>query len=369
MTLHFPTIPWRWLVPLVASLVLLGAADARIWTDASGTQQVEAEYVTCQFGKIWLLRSDGRVFGVDPKELSTADQQYVLDVIRQRKADRKPTANPPGCVPYGSGRELCRLKNPRINESSGLACSRRYPGFFWTHNDSGADARIYLFDAKGNDFGSCRLEGVFAYDFEDMFSFQQGDKSYLVVGDVGNNGRAAPVLMLYVIEEPHFDPKRGLETGVVPVLETIYYSYEDDHRDCEAVALDPTNRTLVFVTKERASECFVYTLRWPSRVPEGKALTARRIATLKLPAVTAMDISPDGRRAVVLTYASAYEFARAEREDWSKAFARPPREIVVPERVQGESICYGLDGRTLYLTSERVPTPLIEVPVLEGGGP
>jgi hypothetical protein len=35
----------------------------------------------------------------------------------------------------------------------------------------------------------------------------------------------------------------------------------------------------------------------------------------------------------------------------------------MPRRRQGESICYGPDGKTLYLTSEQLPTPLWEVPV------
>jgi hypothetical protein len=35
----------------------------------------------------------------------------------------------------------------------------------------------------------------------------------------------------------------------------------------------------------------------------------------------------------------------------------------LPPRVQGESICYGFDGRTLYVSSEKRPTPLIEIPV------
>jgi hypothetical protein len=75
-----------------------------------------------------------------------------------------------------------------------------------------------------------------------------------------------------------------------------------------------------------------------------------------------MDISPDGRRAVVLTYGSAYEYTRLGKESWGDAFARKGRELKMPTRRQGESICYGPDGKTLYLTSEKLPTPLLEVP-------
>ncbi len=354
------------LVSFLAVLVCLlasNSADGRTWTDASGEQRVEAKFVAFQFGKVWLLRSDGRVFGIEAKKLSQADQQFVRELIRKRDAKKNETTqNPPGRVPYGRGRELCRLKNRAIAESSGLACSRRKPGFFWTHNDSGDDARVYLFDAKGRDLGSCRLKDVVAYDFEDMFSFQADDKSYLVLCDVGNNGRGAAVQMLHVIEEPPFDSEKGVAGDQVSVVRTIYISYEDDYRDCEAVAVDPTSRTILLVTKERGAECYVYSLRWPE-AKVNKAFSARRIATLKLPAVTAMDVSPDGRRAVVLTYGNAFEYVRAENEDWRKAFSREPREIIVPQRVQGESICYGPDGKTLYLTSEKRPTPLLMVPI------
>ena len=87
------------------------------------------------------------------------------------------------------------------------------------------------------------------------------------------------------------------------------------------------------------------------------------MATLKIRTTSAMDISPDGLRAVVLTYGSAYEYVRGPKETWAQGFSRQPRELRMPRRQQGESICYGHDGKSLYLTSEKVPTPLLEVPV------
>jgi len=74
-----------------------------------------------------------------------------------------------------------------------------------------------------------------------------------------------------------------------------------------------------------------------------------------------MDVSPDGRRMVLLTYGDAFEFQRGEEETWSAALKRRPRKLTMPLRLQGESLCYGSDGRTLYLTSEKLPTPLWEV--------
>ena len=92
---------------------------------------------------------------------------------------------------------------------------------------------------------------------------------------------------------------------------------------------------------------------------------ARRIARLNHTAVTALDISSDGERAIVLTLLRAYEYRRTPEQTWAEAFEERPRPIVMPERRQGESICYSAEGDSLYLTSEFVPTPLWEVPRAE----
>ena len=240
----------------------------------------------------------------------------------------------------------------------------RNPGLFWTQRFA-HDATLYLIDKNGRSLGSCIVHNTRNFDWEDIASFPWQGKPYLLVADTGNNGMNAAVQMLHLVEEPPADPRRGLLVKEVRVLETLSFSYEDDFRDCEALGVDPTDRTVLLVSKARGLGGHVYELRWPARV-DPKRLTWRRIAALKLPPATGLSISPDGRRAIVITYENAYEFRRGEKEDWGQTFARPAREISMPYRVQGESICYGADGRTLYLTSERLPTPLWEVPAVRG---
>ncbi|NUQ61284.1 MAG: hypothetical protein HUU20_02280 [Pirellulales bacterium] len=360
------------LLRIVSAGVVLGFflpaawGETRTWTDQTGKLQVEAEYVGFSVNQVVLRRPLGDLVIVPVDELSRDDRRYVDEQVRQKQArdDALQHAADPAAIHYGRGRQLAILANRAIDESSGIAASRRAPGVFWTHNDSGDDARIFAFDTRGRDLGACRLDGVDAYDWEDIASFTWNGKSYLLIGDTGNNGLAAAVQMLHVVEEPAIDPDRGVACGQLPVVQTIYFSYEDDHRNCEAVAVDPTDHTVVLATKERSGDCLIYALAWPEKQPKPTtALIARRIASAKVPSVTGMDIAPDGRRAVLLTYLSAFEFTRALNEPWSAAFSRPPREIAVPDRLQGESICYGADGNTLYLTSEKLPTPLFEIPV------
>jgi len=349
------------LAPLAAAAVA-GYALGRTWTDKTGQQQAEGEMVGQAGDKVW-IQQEADLLLVPISEFCPADQQY----IRQHSA-RRPAAPPPAShgevrpLVYAPGRELCTLASPAVCESSGLACSRRTPGVFWTHNDSGDEARLYAFDRQGRDLGSLALRGVRAYDWEDLASLVIDGKGYLLVGDTGNNGRNAAVHMLYLVEEPAVDPERGVQVREMPVSQLIHFSYEDDYRNCEALGVDPTGKTILLVSKERRMECCVYALPWPENKPD-KAFVARRIATLHVPTVTAMDVSPDGRHAVVLTYGDAYQFTRAAGEDWGAAFSRPAVLVEVPPRQQGESICYGPDGRTLYLTSENRPTPLLEIPV------
>jgi hypothetical protein len=37
--------------------------------------------------------------------------------------------------------------------------------------------------------------------------------------------------------------------------------------------------------------------------------------------------------------------------------------IAAPARRQGEAVCFGHDGKTIYLTSEGSPCPLLAIPV------
>jgi len=257
-------------------------------------------------------------------------------------------------IQYGTPKKLCKLADDEVDESSGLAVSRRHKDVFFTHNDSGDDARIYAFDATGKDLGDFPLSDADANDWEDMASFEKDGKHYLLLGDVGDNDGLREHLTLYLVEEPALTDKR------IKPVQTVHFRFEDGVNNCESVGYDPTTDEVILVVKKLGMSCKAYQFRWPEKSP-AKPIVAKPIATLKTPLATAMDISPDGRRAVVLTYTHAYEYVKRDGEDWAKAFARSGRRIQMPVRIQGESICYGIDGKTLYLTSEKRPTPLFRV--------
>ena len=269
---------------------------------------------------------------------------------------------PPAPIEYGPARLVCTLANQEIDESSGVACSRRNEGVFWTHNDSGDPPRIFAFNAKGEDLAVFELKGAIHHDWEDMASFTHRAKSGLLIADVGDNDEMRDQYTLYIVREPRVDPtKRGVRDKL-KVEAAVDFTYEDGSHNCEAVGVDTASKLVLLITKVQFGKCKAYAIDLPEEKPKAPLL-AKAIATLSIPLVTAMDVSPDGLRAIVLTYGNAFEFTRAPDEKWSAAFARAPRTLVMPPRRQGEGICYGPDGKTLYLTSEKAPCPFFEVPV------
>jgi len=280
----------------------------------------------------------------------------ILIASAQISGESSASALMPAHDKYGEPKQICKLECLSIRESSGIAASRFNRDRFWTHNDSGDRPRVFAFDIGGNHLGTCRIEGAAAVDWEDMAAFELDGKEYLLIADTGDNLARRKHVVLYLVEEQSPD----VETW--QVVQTVKFTYNDKPHDCESIAFDPSTRQVLLVTKDWKITSKVFAFEWPTE-PSTETIKATQIATLPYPGATAMDISPDHQRAVVLTYTDAFEYSKAQGEGWAEAFSRVGRLIKMPERGQGESICYALDGWTLFLTSEASPTPLYRVPV------
>jgi hypothetical protein len=266
---------------------------------------------------------------------------------------------------YGRPKLLARIANPRITESSGVACSRRNKDVFWTHNDSGDHPYVYAFNGKGEDLGTWELDGARHRDWEDMCAFTMDGKHWLLVADTGDNAKVYKYYTIYLVEEPEVDAKKKQDgPAKLAVARTIHFNFEGGSKDGEAVAFDARTKTVYFADRTRRAWCRVFRLKLPEK-DEEKELVAEQIARVDGVAADAMDIAPGGKRAVIGTYGDAFEFTRRPKETWAKAFSRKPRTIDMPRRGKGESIAYGPEGKALYLTSEGRNSPLWKVPAVE----
>jgi hypothetical protein len=284
------------------------------------------------------------------------------------------TASGDCVVKYGRPRSLGKVDDKRISESSGIARSLLREGSFWTHND-GDSPRLYCVDKEGETLAVVKLEGAEFVDCEDIAAFTRGGMNYLLYADTGDNEFKRSEYRLHLFEEPQpMENAPGKAKGKgkgkgkgkakpqdVSVTMTIPFRFPDGPTDCEAVAVDPTSGKVYLATKEESRGSRVYELDLPANTP-ARPLEARLVARLEMRSVAAMDISADGRRAVVLTDTAAFLFARGPDEGWPAAFKRQPCLVPTPPRKNGESICFGSDGRTLYLSSEGDREPLWEIP-------
>lgn len=271
----------------------------------------------------------------------------------------------------GGPTEIATLKNPSINESSGLAASRANPGIYWTHNDSGDGPFIYAFDATGESRGVFRVAGAQARDWEDMAigPGPQRGQSYLYIGDIGNNEESRTELVVYRVAEPTLTAADKTSSKSNPrttaTAEAIRLRYPDRKSDAETLLVHPTTGNLYVITKVMFKLATVYEA--PAPLVVGKVTTLNRRGEIRVPNVmggflTGGSISPDGRRVALCDYSNGYELVLpAASNNFNDIWKQGLTAFSLGRRVQGEAIAYRADGKALLATSEGKKPPLIQV--------
>lgn len=278
---------------------------------------------------------------------------------------------PPKPAGYGPPITIATVKERAISESSGLVASRQTPGAYWTHNDSGGGPFIYSFDTRGDSFGTFQVTGAQARDWEDISigPGPQSGKSYLYIGDIGDNNDARADIVVYRVAEPALTADTRKLTkkspGTTEPAEAIRLRYPDGPHDAEALLVHPVTGHIYIVIKLVISDPTVYEAALP--FTPGKTITMTRIGTVHVPSlfggvVTGGSVSPDGRRVALCDYFQGYELVLpTSSNDFNDIWKQKMVGFDLGKRKQGESIAYRNDGKALLATSEGKGTPLIQV--------
>lgn len=248
---------------------------------------------------------------------------------------------PAGAVPVtGGATRKCTITDPRIDESSGLAASRRHPGIVYTFNDSGGSARVFALGPDCRTRAALTLGGARNRDWEAMAVTDDG----IYVGDIGDNLNGAwPYVVIYRIPEP-----RVLRTQTLRA--TAYrVRYADGPRNAETLMINPRDGRVYIASKEFGGS--LYEVRGKLRT--GRANIARRVGDAPLYATDGA-FAPDGRTYVIRTYWDARFFSAGGRE---------VGEMSLPTQKQGEGITYAPDAASVLISSEGRGQPLWQVPV------
>ena len=209
-----------------------------------------------------------------------------------------------------------------VHESSGISQSFLVPDRLYHVNDSGSDAVFYTSSLSGENLREIRITDFDASDadMEDTSVGVCGTDTCLFIGDIGDNRAARASIRIVLIKEQAVFPD-----AVLP-YKTLHLRYPDGAHNAEGLAVHPSGDIYILtkpsLSLASAAEARLYRLseeRWQRAGERAEPLElvglidikALSGAALDVPShtVTALDISRDGQKLLILSYGNAYELA------------------------------------------------------------
>jgi hypothetical protein len=255
-------------------------------------------------------------------------------------------------VPGESGLErLGRLEHPAIREASGIVKSRKYPGIYWVHNDSGNPPALFAVRRDGTLVREFAV-GAANIDWEDIAT---DDDGHLYIGEIGNNYGRLPARAILRLDEP--DPSKPAD-GPLKVTLSSHYRFPPGGRfDAEALVIDRGRAIVIAKTfDERPAEIYAIPLDPPASLL--RPALPERVGTLDdfREPVTGADLSADGRRLAVCSYAVARVYDRDHLDDPWKPIGSARYEADEIEAIcwDGPDLILAGEGRGVYRIAEDV---------------
>jgi hypothetical protein len=258
-----------------------------------------------------------------------------------------------------------RLPWRNMDEISGIAASGINKDIYYIHNDSGDTSRFFAILPTGKVTSTVYFKGnpknpLGVYDCEDI-AVGPGPakgKSYVYMGDIGDNYAARKYITVYRMEEKKAWATDSLSTGdAVP----IHYKYPDGPKDAETLMVDPVEK-LIYIVSKRQDSVTVYTSPLNYKPNDTLVLTKRCRLFFKgyrlFKWITAGDISKDGQQVLLKSYTKVYYWKRKNNEPVWKTMLTSPIELPYIQEKQGEAIGFTPDGKGYYTTSEGVYSPI-----------
>jgi hypothetical protein len=280
------------------------------------------------------------------------------------------SAAPRVCAAW-SAPEPAGAIDPAIMEASGLAVSKAFPSRLYHHNDSGRGPKFFVTDLSGGNLRTVTMADYNDKDIEDMSMGPCDKRTCLVFGDVGDNGSSRPSVSFILM------PEKETYADTETPLRIVNARYPDGAHNAEGFAIHPDG-DLYLLTKTSSGPSQIFRLtRDQLRVSDGAMQTFTEVGRIDIAPlvgdlaaqrgavlVTGFDIAPDGKHAVILTYAAAVEIGF----DLSKPL--PPQSgwksgedfhrIDIAKQPQTEAIAYAPSGAILYDSEKQgdAPVPL-----------
>jgi hypothetical protein len=257
------------------------------------------------------------------------------------------------------------IQGTMMDETSGMAASSINKDIYYIHNDSGDTSRFFAITPEGHlkatyTFKGETTERLGVRDCEDIAVGPGPDtsKSYVYLGDIGDNRAERKYLTVYRFEEPAI----GGPDSVKHIDGTpLYIKYPDGEKDAETLMVDPVERLLYIVSK-RKNSVSIYTTPLNYRANDTVTLTKRSTIHLGgIPPfkwVTGGDVSKDGSQILLRNYNHVFYWKRSEGVPVWQAMTQKPVKLYYKKEKQGEAVAFDADGKGYYTASEGVGEPI-----------
>lgn len=249
-----------------------------------------------------------------------------------------------------TAKKLAKLKSNKLEEISGIVASEKNPGMLWVHNDSGNKPEIYLVDQELKILLTVKLKNAQNRDWEDIAigPGPEAGKTYLYVGDIGDNFGQFPDKYIYRFEEPaasEDEKEISLQN-----YDRIIFTLPDANKDTETLLVDPTSKD-IFVISKREEPVWVYKIAYPYQVSD--TIRAEKLFSLPLTQIVGGDISPDGKKILLKNYEHIYYWPNPGVKTIEESLKEKPFEVPYKPEPQGESITWGRAESGFYTISEK----------------
>lgn len=332
-----------------------------------------------------------------PADSDETSQQPHDDTESADSTDTLETTEQPleSCAPFKTRARVGRLMSTEIDEASGLAASWNHEGLFWTHNDSGDTARLFLIRPGGSTVAELHLSNVDkAIDWEDMAIAPcqpageiDNAQACIYVADTGDNLKKREQVVIYRFPEPVLAPevldKHKPDSPPIELkiekADEIWLTYPEGPRDVETLMVHPQTASIYLVEKNETPDAPVFRVPNPAfgqSTTSDSPVSATKIASLHheglsglVAMLTAGDISPDGREFTVRTYLQAFTYCMPATdsqetltpEAFETAFSSSPVRSSLPVLPQAEALTYDRNGNTIWITSEGEFAPIYSI--------
>ena len=253
------------------------------------------------------------------------------------------------CTNYGQLTFISKLPK-KMDENSGIVLLDKSK--VWMVEDHGNTHKIYEVGLNGKLLKDLEVKNATNNDWEDLAKDEKGN---VYIADFGNNNGKRKDFTIYKIPNP------GIEKGDKIDAEKIVFSYPEQKDflpktnglSYDAEALFYHNNYLYIITKNRTipftGEALIFKL--PSEKGKYKAQYVGTFVPCKeqgICEVTSADISPDGKKIVLLGYGKLWVFTDFAMDDFSKGNMKT---IDLGVTTQLESVCF-MDDNTLLISDE-----------------